>query len=37
MKERGEDVIVHGPVVWQMDESASRQFARTLGMRQRTG
>jgi small conductance mechanosensitive channel len=37
MKERGEDVIVHGPVVWQVDESASRQFARTLGMRQRTG
>ena len=37
MKERGQDVIVHGPVVWQMDESASRQFARTLGMRQRTG
>jgi len=37
MTERGEDVIVHGPVVWQMDESASRQFARTLGMRQRTG
>jgi hypothetical protein len=29
-------VIVHGPVVWQVDESASRQFARTLGMRQRT-
>jgi small conductance mechanosensitive channel len=36
MKERGEDVIVHGPVVWHVDESASREFARTLGMRERT-
>jgi hypothetical protein len=36
MKERGEDVIVHGPIVWHVDESAAREFARTLGMRQRT-
>jgi moderate conductance mechanosensitive channel len=36
LKERGEDVIVHGPIVWHIDESASREFARTLGMRQRT-
>ncbi len=35
MKERGEDVIVHGPIVWHVDESATREFARTLGMRQR--
>jgi len=36
LKERGEDVIVHGPIVWHVDESAAREFARTLGMRQRT-
>jgi moderate conductance mechanosensitive channel len=35
LKERGEDVIVHGPVVWHVDESASREFARTLGMQHR--
>ena len=36
LKERGEGVIVHGPIVWHVDESAQRQFARTLGMSQRT-
>jgi hypothetical protein len=36
LKERGDDVIVHGPIVWHVDESAAREFARTLGMRQRT-
>jgi small conductance mechanosensitive channel len=36
LKERGEDVIVHGPIVWHVDESAQREFARTLGLRQRT-
>jgi small-conductance mechanosensitive channel len=37
LKERGEDVIVHGPVVWHVDESAQREFARTLGMAHRPG
>jgi hypothetical protein len=36
LKERGEDVIVHGPIVWHVDETAQREFARTLGLRQRT-
>jgi len=36
LKERGEDVIVHGPIVWHVDESAQREFARTLGLRQHT-
>jgi hypothetical protein len=30
-------VIVHGPVVWHVDESAQREFARTLGMAHRPG
>ena len=34
LKERGDDVIVHGPIVWHVDESAQREFARTLGLRQ---
>jgi small conductance mechanosensitive channel len=34
IKERGEDVVVHGPIVWHVDESAQREFARTLGLRQ---
>lgn len=33
VKERGGDAIVHGPVVWHVDESATRRFARTLGRR----
>jgi hypothetical protein len=36
LKERGEGVIVHGPIVWHIDESAQREFARTLGLRERT-
>jgi small-conductance mechanosensitive channel len=36
LKERGEGVIVHGPVVWQADDQAVRQFARTIGRGQRT-
>jgi hypothetical protein len=35
LKERGEGVIVHGPIVWHIDESAQREFARTLGLRER--
>jgi hypothetical protein len=36
LKERGEDVIVHGPIVWHVDETAAREFARTLGMSRKT-
>jgi hypothetical protein len=36
LKERGDDVIVHAPIVWHVDETAAREFARSLGMRQRT-
>ena len=36
LKERGDGVIVHGPIVWHVDETAAREFARSLGMRQRT-
>lgn len=32
LKERADGVIVHGPVVWQADDQAVRQFARTLGV-----
>lgn len=32
IKERGEGVVVHGPVVWHVDETATRRFARTLGL-----
>ena len=32
IKERGEDVIVHGPVVWHADETAAREFARSMGL-----
>lgn len=32
IKERGEGLVVHGPVVWHVDETATRRFARTLGL-----
>ena len=32
IKERGEGFVVHGPVVWHVDEIATRRFARTLGL-----
>ena len=35
LKERGEGVIVHGPIVWHIDESAQQEFARTLGLQER--
>ncbi|HUZ84516.1 MAG TPA: mechanosensitive ion channel family protein [Gaiellales bacterium] len=34
IKERGEHTVVHGPVVWHVDEIATRRFARTLGLPQ---
>src|SRR5579862_5128036 len=34
IKERAAGAVVHGPVVWHVDETATRRFARTLGLPQ---